>query len=462
MSVTAASVTEHIAYFAATLALDAVPAPALQVARACLQDLIGVTLAGVGEEAARLGARWVAEEGGRPDATVFGTALRTSAANAAFANGIAGHALDLDDVSLAMRGHPSVVAGQAALAVAEASGASGADLLAGYVAGVETTIALGFGIGRTHYIAGWHSTATLGTVGAAAAAARVRGLDADTTRLALGIAASLASGMRCNFGSMTKPLHAGHAARNGVMAAALAAAGFTANARALESPIGFFALFSDDADPRRTVERLGTQWALVSPGINIKRHPCCYGTHHAIDAVLALRAAHAIDAATVRRIVVRVAPGGMAALIHDRPESGLQGKFSLPYTVASALIDGAPTLATFEDTAVRRVDVQACMERVEYVEAQGAPVTGDDPRFAEVTLHLDDGRVLDCRIDHPRGSPEAPLTQDQLDRKFVELAEGVLGGKERALAALVPLHAIDHLHDMRDLTAALTAPKKEI
>ena len=454
MNAAALGLTAQAAQFASTLDLANVPADARRVARECLQDFVGVTLAGVPEDASRLALAWVEEEGSSPAASVFGTGLRASAANAALVNGTTGHALDLDDVCLAMRGHPTTVVGPAVMAIAEATGASGANALAGYIAGVELLIAMGFGIGRTHYPAGWHSTATLGTVGAAAGVARVLGLDAAATQHALGIAASFASGMRCNFGSMTKPLHAGHAARNGVVAASLAARGFTANTSALESPIGFFSLFSRDPDVERVAARLGHTWSLIEPGMCIKRHPCCYGTHHAVDAVLAMRAEHGLAPESVRNIVALVAPGGMAALIHNRPATGLQGKFSLPYTLAAALMDGALTLATFGDAAVARPQARTLMERVECHEAEGTPVGGDDPRFAEVTLHLEDGRVLSRRVEHPRGSPQDPLTQDELDCKFLDCASLVLSDVVSSLA-LDSLHRFERLKDMRELTRAL-------
>ncbi len=449
--------TDRLAAFAAGLEVGRVPPEALEVARDGILDLVGVALAGAPEPASRIVARLVREEGASPLATVLGAGFRTSAANAALANGTSGHALDYDDVNLAMRGHPSVVSAPAALAVAEACGAPGTEALAGYVAGVEVTISLAFGVGRTHYPAGWHSTATLGAIGAAAAAARVRRLDRERTRAALGIAASMASGLRRNFGSMTKPLHAGHAARCGVQAAALAAGGFTADAAALEGPLGFLAVVSRDSDPGAAVARLGRAWGLVSPGLSVKRHACCYGTHHAADALLDLRAEHRLGPDGVEAIDVLVAPAGMAALIHDRPRIGLEAKFSMPYILASALVDGELTLHTFTDEAVRRPEVLDLLPKVRCREADGAPVAGDDPRFAEVTVALRDGRRLHRRVDHPRGSPEAPLGRADLDRKFRDCAAAALSPSavERVLQML---HEIDTLPDLHDLMRVLAGP----
>ena len=455
------NVMAQIADFVCRFSLEQAPSEAVGVARTCVQDLVGVTLAGAQEPVARLCQDWVAAEGATPRATVHGTRIRSSVANAALANGVAGHALDLDDVSLAIRGHPGVVVGSAVLAAAEAEGASGSQLLAAYLVGVETMVALGFGIGRTHYIMGWHATATLGTLGAAAAVARLYRLDAEHCGHALGIAVSLAAGMRCNFGTMTKPLHAGHASSRGAFAAALAARGHTASSVALESPVGFFSLFSRDANPGAVLERLGRTWGILSPGISFKRHACCYGTHHAIDAVLALRDEYELKADVIEHIDVLVAPGGMAALLYDAPNEGMKGKFSLPYTVASAAMDGAPTLKTFDDAAVRRPAVRALMERVSCREAPGPAVTGDDPRFAEVTVTLRDGRRLRRRVDTPKGGAAAPLTAAEHDAKFIDLASAGLGDGMRARAVLDVLHDLERLDDINILTRLLSDSDRE-
>jgi len=450
--------TDSLARFVHTLELKAVPAPALAVARNCIMDTVGVALAGVAEPVGSKIIDFVREEGARPVATVFGAGFRTSAADAALANGTTGHALDFDDVSPPMRGHPSVVCAMAALAVAEAEGKSGADVLLGYIAGVEVMVCLAYAVGRKHYDIGWHSTSTLGSIAAAAAAAKVRGLDLGQTRTALAIGASMSSGLRRNFGSMTKPLHAGHAAKNGVTAAALAARGFTADGTAIEAPLGFLSLFSDRAAPEAAA-RLGNEWGIVNPGLNLKRHPCCYAAHHAIDAALELRAEHHLTGAEIERIDVLVAPKGLTAVIHDRPVTGLEGKFSLPYTVAAALVDGVVPMGAFTDEQVMRPALQALLRKVHAREAEGDPVSVETPRFADVTLTLTGGRKLRKHVQYPRGAAANPMSQDELDAKFRDCAALVLAAPavEEALAML---HGIDDLPTLGPLMTLLAGSRR--
>lgn len=449
-----APLTDLLARFVSGLEYSAPPEEALRVARACIMDVVGSALAGVHEPVSRKVFSMVQEDGASAAATVFGAGFRTSAAGAALANGTSGHALDFDDVSPPMRGHPSVVCAPPALALAEMKGRSGADALLGYIAGVEVTVCLAYAAGRNHYDIGWHSTGTLGAIGAAAAAAKVLGLDLDQTRVALAIAASMSSGLRCNFGTMTKPLHAGHAARNGVTAAALAARGFTANGAALEAQLGFFDLYTDAADVQAAASRLGREWSILKPGLNLKRHPCCYGAHHAIDAMLELCAEGGVRAENVENIDVLVAPQGLAAVIHDRPHTGLEGKFSIPYTMAAVVIDGGLSLASFTDEQVMRPELQALLKKVHCHEAEGKPASVETPRYAEVTVSLRDQRKLQKRVSHPRGSAAAPMSPAELQQKFKDCAAACLEPAqiERSMQMLLE---IDRLPDLTALMAAL-------
>jgi len=449
--------TDLLARFSSGLELHSVPDGALDVARGCVIDLVAASLAGVSEPVSHHVTAFVKEENARPVATIFGGGFKSSAANAAFINGTSGHALDLDDVSPPLRGHPSVVCAPVALAAAEAGNSSGTEALIGYIAGVEVTINLAYAVGRNHYTDGWHSTATLGAIGAAATAARVFNLDVDKTRAALAIAASMSSGLRCNFGTMTKPLHAGHAAKCGLTAARLAAHGLTANSAAIEAPFGFLALHTDSAAVEDAAARLGHEWSILRPGINLKRHPCCYGAHHAIDAMLELCAEHALSADMIETIDALVAPTGLTAVIHDRPRTGLEGKFSIPYTLAAVLVDGGLTRNSFTDEQVLRPAVQSLIHKVRCHEAEGKPLSVEAPRFAEITVKLRDGRTLNRRCDHTRGSAAVPLTQSELDYKFRDCASSRLAPAaiERALQML---HEIDRLPNLDGLMSALTGP----
>jgi 2-methylcitrate dehydratase PrpD len=269
------------------------------------------------------------------------------------------------------------------------------------------------------YGRGWHATSVLGSLGAAAACANLLDLDVDRTRYALGIAASMASGSRQNFGTMTKPLHAGLAARAGVEAALLAAAGFTADPEIVEAPLGFGALFSPAGDfrPQRLGEP-GEPWEIVSSGASVKKYPCCYMTHRALDAALAASAGQPIPASAIGSIVVNVPEGSTSALIHHRPTTGLEGKFSMEYCVAAAALDGSVRFRSFEDEAVRRPEAQDLLRRVE---VRYAPRTGGaEP--AIVTLCLSDGSERRAEVLHEHGSAVDPLSSQELSDKYRDCA----------------------------------------
>jgi 2-methylcitrate dehydratase PrpD len=451
--------TREIAAWVAGASLQAMPAEVVERARAGIVDTIGVILAGTGEPVTRIAAGLVAEDGGAPVAAQLGTSLRTTAESAALLNGISGHALDYDDVSAALTGHPSVVVVPAALAATELTGASGAAFLRAYVVGVEVMAKLGRAIGPAHYRTGWHATSTLGTLGAAAAASSVLGLDAERTAHALAIAASESSGSRRNFGTMTKPYHAGHAARCGVAAARLAARGMTADPTAIEAPLGLFALISyGEGRPEAIAPALGRPYDLADGGLSVKKYPCCFATHRAADAVLDLRAEHGLtDPDQVEAVRVTVPAGGVAPLIHDRPATGLEAKFSMQYVLAAALLDGRIGLDAFEDAAVRRPEAQALLARVAVREDPGI-AGGFNPieeGHVDVELRLRAGATLTRRVAHPRGSPADPLRPEELAAKFRDCADAALE-PEQADAALARLLRVELEPDVRGLVASLT------
>jgi 2-methylcitrate dehydratase PrpD len=451
--------TREIAAWVAGASLRAMPAEVVERARAGIVDTIGVILAGTGEPVTRIAAGLVAEDGGAPVASQLGTSLRTTAESAALLNGISGHALDYDDVSASLTGHPSVVVVPAALAAAELTGASGAAFLRAYVVGVEVMAKLGRAIGPAHYRTGWHATSTLGTLGAAAAASSVLGLDAERTAHALAIAVSESSGSRRNFGTMTKPYHAGHAARCGVAAARLAARGMTADPTAIEAPLGLFALISyGEGRPEAVAPALGRPYDLVGTGLSVKKYPCCFATHRAADAVLDLRAEHGLgDPDAVEAVRVTVPVGGVAPLIYDRPATGLEAKFSMQYVLAAALLDGRVGLDAFEDAAVRRPEAQALLARVTVHEDPGI-AGGFNPiedGHVDVELRLRAGATLTRRVAHPRGSPADPLRPEDLAAKFRDCADATLE-PEQADAALARLLRVEREPDVRGIVAALT------
>ena len=419
-------------------------------------DTLGVALAGSREDVAKKVAELACAQGGIEEATLLGRPGKLPAAEAALVNGTAAHSLDYDDVQANMRGHPSVPLLPAVLALGEKFGASGRDVLDAFVIGFEIECKLGRAIGGPHYALGWHATSTLGTLGAAAACSRLLRLDAAQTQTALGIAASLASGVRQNFGTMTKPLHTGWAARNGVVAAALAAGGLTADARALEGENGFLRAMSGGAeiDAAAAVRDLGEPWEIISPGIAVKLYPCCYATHRAIDAAVAIRGASGAAIADAERVEVVVTPGTLSPLIRRLPETGLEAKFSMQYCVAAALIDGDVCFGTFGEAAVARAEVRRLMACVEVSEAgpQGQfPIEGS----ATVILYTADAVKHSRTVETPRGDPRNPLTWEQLLTKFRDCA-GLALPEERIERAVELIERWDELPDVRETAAALS------
>jgi 2-methylcitrate dehydratase PrpD len=434
---------------------DCPPAALAQVRRAAL-DTLGVMLAGAPEPPARLVREVARAEGGLPLCTVVGTRLRTSATWAALANGTAGHAHDFDDTSFVLMGHPSVVLLAATLAVGEAAMADGRTLVLGYVVGFEVGAALGQAVNPAHYHRGWHATATLGTLGAAAAAARAMGLDVEATTHALAIAASLASGLKANFGSMTKPLHAGHAARNGVLAVLLAREGFTGSPHALDGPQGFLAAFAPEAALDEALAALGRRYHLVETGVAIKPYPSCALTHPAVEALLELRQTHALRPEQVAAVEVGVSPLAPGVLLYPRPVTALQRKFSMEYCAAVALARGAVGFEAFEEGEVRDPQVRRLMERVRMVVDPSLPSAGTEQAWSRVTVRLTDGRVLALPPRGATGHPERPLSWEALRAKFLSCASTVLRrGEAEGLAEQIA--HLEEIPDLRALTARLAA-----
>jgi 2-methylcitrate dehydratase PrpD len=430
------------------------PAAARQRAAAAICDTAGVILAGAREPAARMVQQMVAEES-RGECRMLGTSGTAGPGGAALANGVAAHALDFDDMCFVSLAHPSCALVPAILAAGEIAHAPGAALLDAYVIGFEVECRLGIVMNPRHYHErGWHCTSTIGTLGAAAAAARVLGLRADQTRVALGIAASAASGLKENMGSMVKPLHAGMAAQNGLMAARLAARGFTASADALDGPQGFLAAMDGQ---HLTLEPaaadLGVRWEILETGITVKLYPSCAATHPPLDALLDLKRETGFTHEDVESIDVEVDSMTPRLLLYDRPTTGLEAKFSMPFCAAAAVVLGHPRVDTFETRAIDDQAVQALMPRVR-MRANPAFDAAAPLSRALVTVALRDGRVLSRAADGARGYP-GRLSSDELAAKFAACASTALSSTASA-AAWNGLQEIEHVTDTRHLTALLT------
>ena len=432
---------------------------AVRWAKAAIRDTMAVTIAGVNSPTAAFTRRITDVDAAEGACQVFGTRYRCGPLAAARANGTAAHALDFDDIHESMMGHPSVAVLPAVLALAEAHGRTGRDALLAYLTGLEATCRMGRVVGFSHFDQGWHATETLGIFGAVAAAARLLPLSVEQTATALAIAVSLAAGVRANFGTMMKPLHAGLAASNGVFAARLARDGFTADHRAFEHPQGFFALFRRGDDPPDTgaMDAWLDPPEILDPGIALKLYPCGAHSHPFIDMTRRLAAANGLTADAVARIEIRMEQSRHAHTDRPEPKSGLDAKFSVQYTVARALLNGCVLLSHFEDAAIMEPAVRAVMAKIRAVPHPDMDASWADKYGGEITVTAADGRQFSDRIVHQlaRG-PENPVTDEELWTKFRDCAAATLPPDriEKLFAALGRMEALELVAGI----AALTVP----
>lgn len=438
------------------VACASVPARSRQRAAMALCDTVGVILAGVAESAAAIVRSTItpASQGSR----ILGTALRASAEDAAMANGVAAHAHDYDDMCFISLAHPSCALVPASLAAGELVAASGHDVLDAYVVGFELECRLGVMMNPRHYHErGWHCTSTIGTLGAAAAASRLLGLDTESTVHALGIAGSSACGLKENLGSMVKPLHAGMAARNGVMAARLSKAGFVSSAQAIEGPQGYLVAMDSQKPPSAlldVVADLRSRWEILETGITVKLYPSCAATHPPLDALLALKQRHDLTADNVAAIDIEVDSMTPRLLLYERPSTALEAKFSMPFCAAAAMVFDHPSIETFEESRIRDVRIQKLLPmvtlRVNPSFDAAAPLSQ-----AKVTVRLKDGRTVVERVDGARGYP-GRVSQEELGTKFIACAKRVLS-EEAAVRALEVVRSVESLRNISELTEALVS-----
>jgi 2-methylcitrate dehydratase PrpD len=432
--------TQVLSRFVAASRYENLSPEAVEGAKRGALDLIAVTLAGGAEDVGRIVKQRVREQAGAGRSTVITGGFTAGANLAAYANGAMAHALDYDDVihiGSYWMGHPSVVIFPAALAVAEARGLSGRDLIHAYCVGLEAYAKIGLFCGDQAYKNGWHNTSFIGAMAAAAAVAKLYRLDEEQTRRSFGVAASLAGGLRQNFGTMTKPLHAGIAARAGIEAVELAAAGLTADENIFEARLGFRNVFSGRPDtpsdaiplgdevlsPETFAARLGAPWAMAEPGLSFKICPSCRATHFGMEAGLAYRNAYGRTADQVVEIECLV-PAHMGSVVfyHD-PAKGLEGKFSLEYVLARTLLDGVPKASDFTDERVNQPAVKALMQKLKWLPFEPAPGTFGAPEF---TFHLRNGEKFALKVEHLTGEAENPVGDDILIEKFLDCATPAL------------------------------------
>lgn len=447
--------TQEIGEFIFKTGYTDIPQQAIEIARGAILDCLGVTLAGSAEAAGKLIREYVRELGGHPEAGVTTGGFQTSAPLAALANGTMGHALDYDDYvtgGVGWFGHPTVALLPALLALGEKHRLTGKAILEAYVIGYEVGGKVGNGLqkGMSHFRIGWHATGTVGTIGAAAAAAKLLKLNGQQIRAALGSAASMASGLRQNFGTMMKPYHAGAAGQHGITAALLAQKGFTADANVLEGPIGFGNVYSRDCELSKMTAGLAAPFEIISPGLSLKRYPCCAANHRHLDVMLYLIQTHKLDAADVLEVICTTGrPITPRELIHHRPKTGLEGKFSLEYNMAVALLDKKVGLEQFTDERASRSDVQELLRKVKAPYPEDVPEQTDD--LNRVTIKLRDGTEVSHEVDHPRGHPSNPLTHDEIADKFRDCAQHTLSARD--IERCVEL--VTHLESLGDVSALM-------
>lgn len=464
-------VTRILADFVTSTDYSGIPVRAREIAKDAIMDSLGVALAGARDDTGRIIVEHVRSLGGKAESGVIAGGFRTSPPQAALANGIMIHALDYDDVAPGLLFHPSAPLLPTILALGEKYQVPGEKVIEAYVIGVEVETQVCRGLGAKHYAVGWHITSTASVFGAVAGAARVLGLSSQQVRRAFGIAASQASGLRQNFGSMTKPFHAGNAARGGVTAAMLAQQGFTADENILESRFGFLPVFGyGEAVPEKIVEGLGNPFKIVSvPGLGLKPYPTCGETHRCIGAMLNLITRYNIGADDVVEVVCRTSDRVPEVVIHSRPKTALEGKFSMEFCMAVALVDGEVGLKQVTDEKVNDPRVKAIIPKVKYYHPESmsglkgllyVPPPGMSREQWErevppeaVTVKLKDGREYTAEMRVPKGRDKNPMTTEDKQKKYRDCASLILGsGKvEKSLTMLSKLEEVKDIRKLMDI-----------
>ncbi len=411
------SASEKIAAFVIKFDAAAVTDGARHIVARALYDTLAVAVAGVHEPASRVMLDYARGQSGPCMASVWATGDRLPVELAALVNGTMAHALDFDDVCSPLRGHPTAAILPALVALSERGDCSGCDLIDAYIVGFEVAVKIARAIVNDQYAKGWHATASIATLGTTAACARLLRLGAPEVVNALGIAVSQVAGTRENFGTMSKPFQAGQANAVALRSVLLARAGFDASRNALDGAQGYTVLYADGQDIHAELNQLGSSpLEIERSGIEVKKYPLCYATHRAIQGVLDLQKERPIPFAEVAGVDLLTNYRATVPLIHKRPQTGLEAKFSMQYAVAAALHDGKVTLGSFEDAAVRRPAIQAFFPRVTVREAD-PPLF---PRWTELTVRLRSGEAISRRVELLRGSAKSPLSDGELIEKAAD------------------------------------------
>lgn len=442
-------VTRKIAEFVVGLRLEDVPARAIAIAKGGIVDSLGCAIAGTQSDAAKIVTKWTRDGAGVGSAGVIGGGFRTSPEAAARANGTIGHAFDFD---------PPLPLLPVVLALGETGRLSGGDVLEGYIAGFEVQSKLQNGVSHKHTTHGWHSNTVFGTIGAAAAAAKLLKLDVPKTRMALGIAASATGGLLRNLGTMTKPLHAGLAAANGVIAASLAQEGFESAPDGLEGQFGVLPVYAmaGEYDERQIAETFGAPWNLLDKEIRIKPYPCCRWSHRPLDALLALVKKHDVKPGDVESIDCVVDGQAGKLMTHAVARNALEAKFCLPHCLAVAIIDRRAGLEQFTDQRAADGGTRALAARVRFSHpAGGSELETGRMLPCSVRLLLKDGTTLEQAAGPALGDPGNPMSFEAIAGKYRDCARGLLT-EDDAEHLLTSLRDLDAVQDVSELSKMLT------
>jgi 2-methylcitrate dehydratase PrpD len=460
--------TEKIAQFIVNTRYQDIPRDAVEKAKRTALDCLGAALAGVAEPVSQAITGYVTKLGRPPQASVFGSGLKVSVSEAALANGAIGHALDYDDCGVKI-GHPSVLVLPAVLGLGEHLGASGKDIIAAYILGLEVEGKLALHADFKLMQSRLNHQSWYGSIGAAAACAKLLRLDVAKTRMALGIAANFACGLSANHGSMAAAAGAGNACRNGVVAALQAEERFTANPDIIEVKNGFYDTLVGPGhyDPERMAKSLGDPFYIESPGIGLKKYPSCYHTHRALDGVFQLLAEHRFGDEDIAEVDVGTSERAMRVLAFSEPETPYQAKYSMPYCIAAAVVDHQVTLDTFTAHKMEDRRIVEARKKV-HLSFPNLPIwpgladVGPDTEFVgnPVTIRTNEGRSYSARVDIPRGDPALPLTDDELLAKYRDCGHGRMrpDDTERSIDLVLGL---ERVADIGTLMAILSSPLRD-
>ena len=461
----APGLTKYVAQFVLDTKYEDIPQEVISLGKKSILDGFGLALAGSMAESGPISRKYIESLGVcEGKSTVIGSSLKSAPRFAAFVNSISIHADDFDDTQLAVAKdrvyglltHPTAPVLPPAFALAEIGRVSGKNLMLAYHMGVEVETKIAEASSPRHYGDGFHSSGTFGSFGSATACAKIRGFNLDQILTTYGIAAAEAAGLRENFGTMSKPFHVGHAAENGVAAADLASLGWTAAKQILEAERGFYHAYSGTYDPSAIMNKLGNPWTLVNPGVSLKPYPSGSLAHPAMTALLRLIEKYNITPADVEKVDVGTNHNMPNALIHHKPQTGLEGKFSMEFCIAVLLLERRAVLSQFTDNYVRRPEVQEMIRRVNFYVDPVAEKAGFDKMTSLVTVHLKDGRTLKDQADFAKGSPAYPMTFEDAIRKFKGCAEYANWPKDNTDGIIESVSNLDRLPDMSKLSVLLS------